>query len=143
MRFWDSSAIVPLIVEEQTSRLCRRLLRADQTIIVWALTRTEVCSALCRQHREQRLTTEELVRAVARLDTLAEHWTEIDALAAVRERAERLLRGHPLRAADSLQLAAALIACRDRPKHLPLVAGDEILVRAAEREGFTVIVPVV
>ncbi len=112
-------------------------------MIVWALSHTEVCSALCRQHREKRLTTQELERAVTRLDTLAEYWTEIDALAAVRERAERLLRGHPLRAADALQLAAALIACRDHPKHLALVAGDEILVRAAEREGFTVIVPAV
>jgi predicted nucleic acid-binding protein len=141
MMFWDSSAIVPLIVEERTSQRCRQLLRADQRMIVWALSRTEVCSALCRQQREQRLTTEELDRALGRLDTLAAFWTEIDALAAVRERAERLLLGHPLRAADALQLAAALIACRDRPKHLALVASDETLVRSAAREGFTVIVP--
>jgi len=44
MRFWDSSALVPLIVEEERSSRCRVLRRADRTMVVWALSRTELVS---------------------------------------------------------------------------------------------------
>jgi hypothetical protein len=57
----------------------------------------------------------------------------------VRRTAERLLRTHPLRAADSLQLAAALIASDHDPRSLELVCMDERLKSAARREGFTVL----
>jgi uncharacterized protein len=57
----------------------------------------------------------------------------------VRRTAERLLRTHPLRAAGSLQLAAALIAADHNPTSLDIVCLDARLSRSARREGFTVI----
>jgi hypothetical protein len=51
----------------------------------------------------------------------------------------RLLRNHPLRAADALQLAAALIASEETPQTLEFICLDDRLALAARREGFTVI----
>ncbi|MBI4616716.1 MAG: type II toxin-antitoxin system VapC family toxin [Planctomycetes bacterium] len=141
MRFWDSSAIVPLVVEEAASRSCRDHLRADRQVVVWCLTRTEVLSGLCRRRREGGLSQEDLARAESRLEKLAVRWDEVDAVLPVREAAERLLRVHALRAADALQLAAALVLVDHRPRRRPFVSLDEGLSAAAAAEGFEVLVP--
>jgi predicted nucleic acid-binding protein len=70
---------------------------------------------------------------------LVESWIEIDDLRAVRRRAQRLLETHELRAADSLQLAAALVLVSDRPERFPFLTLDERLAEAADREGFDVV----
>jgi predicted nucleic acid-binding protein len=140
MRFWDSSAIVPLIVEEAGSSACRRLLRADPGIGVWTLSPVEVLSAIWRRVRTGDMEHAGAVQATRRLDAVAAHWIEVDGLSAVRARAKRILAVHPLRAADALQLAAALVLSKDRP-HWPFVTGDVQLARVAELEGFDVIVP--
>jgi hypothetical protein len=57
----------------------------------------------------------------------------------VRRSAERLLRTHPLRTAESLQLAAALVAADHDPATLTVVSVDERLNAAARREGFVVL----
>lgn len=141
MRFWDSSALVSLIVEQRTSRAARALYRADPAVALWALTRTEIVSALQRLRREEVLDERGTSTALARLDALVDRATEITALESVRERAERALALHPLRAADAMQLAAALVLSRDRPRHRPFVVADARLAEAARREGFDVIVP--
>jgi predicted nucleic acid-binding protein len=140
MRFWDSSAIVPLIVEEAGSSACRSLLRADRAIAVWALSRVEVLSAIWREVRAERMERAAAMLASKRLDALAAAWTEVDGLVAVRARAERVVAVHPLRAADALQLAAALVLSKERPRW-PFVTGDRQLASVAELEGFAVIVP--
>jgi hypothetical protein len=142
VRFWDSSAIVPLLAEEPASRACREVLRRDGAQVVWWLTRTEALSALCRRQRDGALTRAELGRAAQRLEKLAARWAEVEPIPAVREAAERLLRLHRLRAADALQLGAALVAADDRPRGRPFVSLDDVLTEAAEREGFTAVVPV-
>lgn len=141
MRFWDSSAIVPLLVEERTSKACRAALRADAAMLVWCFTRTEVLSAIHREHRAGRLDAGAVRAAESRLDKLSARWSEVDALVETREVAERLLRMHPLRCADSLQLASALVAYDGRPRGRVFVVRDEVLAQAAEREGFDVVVP--
>lgn len=141
MRFWDSSAVVPLLVEEARSGACRALRRADRTMVVWVLTRTEVLSALHRLVREGHLKKSDLAPAVRRLDTLSSTWTEIDAVEPTRERAERALGVHVLTAADAMQLGAALVAARDRPKRRVFVTADERLADAARAEGFDAVLP--
>jgi len=138
MRFWDSSALVPLLVEEPLSASCRDLLRADAALAVWVLTRTEVCSAVRRKERAHELNRPQVRQALGRLVRLEAAWTEIDALRPVRDRADRLLAAHPLRAADALQLAAALLLVQERPAAFPFVTADERLSEAAEAEGFAV-----
>jgi len=141
LRFWDSSALVPLVVEEVTSKGCRHLLRTDKTQLVWCLSRTEILSALWRRHRESMLEADEVRKAERRLDALSARWAEVDAVPLVRDAAERLLRLHPLRAADALQLGAALVALGPRTRGRAFVALDDVLLRAAEREGFDALRP--
>jgi predicted nucleic acid-binding protein len=133
--------VVPLVVEEPTSSACRALLRTDPVQIVWCLTRTEVLSALWRRHRRGGLGDAVMARATDRLDRLGLPWAEVDAVALVREQAERMLRVHPLRAADALQLAAALVAFDGRVRGRAFVSLDDELGAAAAREGFDTVAP--
>jgi len=55
------------------------------------------------------------------------------------QQAIRLLRLHPLRAADAQQLAAALVLSDFEPRTLPFVTLDGQLAAAARREGFEVL----
>lgn len=136
MRFWDASAVVPLLVPESRSADCVRLLDADRVVIVWALTPVEVLSALHRKLRDEEVRGVDVERARRRLDSLRGAWSEVNDLELVRRRAERLLATHPLRAADALQLAAALVVCDEDPRRMPFVSLDENLNGAARREGF-------
>lgn len=138
MNFWDSSALVPLVVEEPTSPACRALLPATEPLAVWALAAIEVTSSLRRKEREGGLDAAGTQRALDRLDALAATWIEVEALAAVKARAARLLAVHPLRAADAVQLAAALVLVGDEPKGSMFVTRDVRLRDAARREGFGV-----
>ena len=78
-------------------------------------------------------------RAVRLLRQLAEAWHEIEPAIVVRERAMRILASHNLRAADALQLAAALVWVDERPSGRAFVCLDSRLRESAYREGFTVL----
>lgn len=138
MRFWDSSAIVPLIVAEATTERLLVGAAQDPVMCVWWGTEVECVSALSRLEREGTLTDSAIPVALARLDGLADSWNEVQPTAALRNTARRLLRVHPLRGADSLQLAAAIVASEGLPASLDMVTLDERLASAARREGFTV-----
>lgn len=139
MRFWDSSAIVSLLVPEQSSSACFRLLLKDPEVVVWALTPVEVLSAIHRRTRAGQLDHQSYEASQRRLDVLRSGWDEILDVEVVRARAERILAVHELRAADALQLAAALTASAERPRRVELVSLDQRLNEAARREGFTVL----
>src|SRR5262249_15540081 len=74
--------------------------------------------------------------ARAALSDLAAAWTEIAALGPVRDRAMRLVATHALRAADAMQLGAALVAVGDHPRGHAFVCADRRLRDAGRREGF-------
>jgi uncharacterized protein len=139
MRFWDSSAVIPLLVEESSSPQVRAAHAEDIGMVAWWATGVECVSALARLEREERLDAGDLGDALARLDELAAGWIEIQPVQRVRQSALRLLRVHPLRAGDALQLAAAIAAAEDHPSTMPFVTLDERLALAAQREGFRVI----
>lgn len=138
MRFWDSSAIAPLLLEQDQTTKLRKTYQEDHKQIVWCLTPVEIASAIARRSREG-LEQEGVQRAKADLQELAERWEEVISLDLVRARAIRLLSTHPLRAADAIQLAAALVASDERPESLPFVCLDDRLRDAARREGFKVL----
>ncbi len=141
MRFWDTSAILPVLVEEPASGAVARELGFDRLVVAWWGTRLECLSAIARRERDGSLEQRAVGTAVARLDEIAAAWTEVEPTDRIRATASRLLRTHPLRAADSLQLAAAITAADDAPSELPFVTLDTRLAVAAEREGFPVIRP--
>jgi predicted nucleic acid-binding protein len=141
MRFWDSSAIVPLLVGEASTDAVAAELERDRVVVTWWATEVECVSALTRLEREEALEAVSLTAALRRLGTLAAAWHEVEPIPLVRATAVRLLRVHPLRAADALQLAAAIVVAEDSPSALPFVTLDERLAAAAEREAFPVIRP--
>jgi predicted nucleic acid-binding protein len=139
MKFWDSSAVIPLLADEPTRKSMLQLLQQDPQVLIWWGTPIEIASALARLEREKSLTADEVSSALSKARQLADSWHEIVPSDAVRRTAERLLRAHPLRAADSLQLAAALIAADHDPSTLEIVCLDARLTSAARREGFAVL----
>ena len=78
--------------------------------------------------------------ALGRLAEFAAAWHEVQPVAPVRQIAIRLLRAR-LRAADSLQPAAALVAAEGEPATMAFVTLDDRLAIAADREGFLAIQP--
>ena len=138
MRFWDSSALVPLLVHEKESELCAGAYSTDREILIWTLTKVEVFSALCRRMRDGTLDDQTFETARNRMNDLFEAVYEVAAVDRVKERALRLLRVHPIRAADALQLAAVLIATQEKVDRLPVMCLDDRLTEAAKLEGFEV-----
>jgi predicted nucleic acid-binding protein len=138
MKFWDSSAIVPLCVEETATDRVLALVKQDPEVAIWWATPVECASAVARLEREAALTPAEAAEAFHRLDLLARAWFEIEPHDELREIARRLLRVHPLRAGDALQRAAAYLAAERRPPTLEVVTLDDRLRQAALKEGFRV-----
>ncbi len=136
MRFWDSSAVVPLLAAETASRPVRALYLEDPEPVVWWATPVECASAIARLERKEALTAADAAVAFARLDALAASWLQVEPSDEIRETARRLLRVHPLRAAAALQLAAAFMAAEGRPPSMTFVTLDDRLRAAAGREGF-------
>ena len=139
MRYWDSSAIVPLIVGESLSKAAADCLKADAGIITWWVTPVECVSALARREREGHLATAGAMQAIKRLGVLREQWVEVEPSQQVRDLSLRLLRVHPLRAADALQLAAAMVIRDGYGASLSFVCCDDRLQLAAEKEGLDVL----
>ena len=139
MKFWDTSAVVPLCVAEPATSRVRAIAARDPSLVVWWATRTECLSAFARLRRERTLPASTVTRAERTLMALAREWSEVLAGEGLRSRAERLLGVHPLRAADAFQLAAALVWSRGETRLHTLVSLDERLREAGEREGFQVL----
>lgn len=139
MRFWDSSALVPLLVAEDTSEPLEELFQDTESVAVWWGTEVECASAVARLERMGQLTPTETNEAFQQLQELAQIWHLIDPVETIRVSAKRFLRVHRLRAADALQLAAAFLVAEGRPASLEIVCLDDRLVAAAQKEGFQVI----
>lgn len=137
MKFWDSSAITPLLIEEADTALRAEQLRADPDLLVWYGTLPEIESAICRRLREKSIDPTQAEAARNRLNSIAAAWFEVQPTQLLRSRAMRLLRLHPLRAADAMQLAAALIAFRENTTGNSFLTGDHRLATAATLEGFS------
>ncbi|MCP4756652.1 MAG: type II toxin-antitoxin system VapC family toxin [Proteobacteria bacterium] len=138
MKFWDSSALVPLLVEERETEYCLKTLGQDREMLVWCLSRVEVVSALCRKLRESTLNDADFQEAKRLLNAYLDHTREVVSIERVKNRAVRLLEVHPLRAADACQLAAALVSAQEEPSRLEIVCFDDRLSKAAVKEGFAV-----
>ncbi len=137
MRFWDASALVPLCVKQQPiSRIARELLTEDSGVAVWWGTPVECWAAFARLRREKFLEGGAEEAALSRLRLLKDAWTEVQPSEEVRAHAARLLRLHPLRALDVLQLAAALVWAGTPPTG-EMVVFDQRLQEAARLEGLT------
>ena len=139
MKFWDASAVIPLLLREPNSVAIRKLLARDPGLVAWWGTPVECISAFARLRRDGILTLGVERRLRSLVGRLVADWTEVLPGNGVREHAGRLLLRHPLRAADSLQLAAAMVWADGNPGEREFVCLDRRLREVASREGFRVV----
>lgn len=139
MIFWDASAVIPLCIDEPHSKAAKGISDEDGAMAAWWGSPVECLSAFARLRRENILTTEEEDQLRQLLARLSETWTEIKPSREVRDLAARVLLLHPLSAADSLQLAAALVWAGKSPMGHKFACLDKRLREAARKEGFTVV----
>ncbi len=136
MIFWDASAIIPLCIDEPQSKAVKGILKKDTSMAVWWGSIVECHSAIARLRRDKVIKNAEEDQARHILAILTDAWTEIEPSRDIRDTASRLMLLHPLRAADSLQLAAALVWAGRAPKGHGFVCLDNRLRDAARKEGF-------
>ena len=139
MRYWDSSAIIPILISEPRSAELRELSDDGGQLAAWWGTTVECTSAIARRERAGHLGPDDSADALGTLGKVADHWIEVPPSAELRNDARRLVRVHDLRAADAFQLAAAQVASDGRPETLEFVTLDDRLALAARREGFPVL----
>jgi uncharacterized protein len=141
VKFWDTSALLPLFVEEPATESCTALLSSDPSVIVWEGTSVELLSALSR-YRQHASGFDDLWPGV-RHEMLErwETWSRVADMGKASLRARRLVNVHPLKSGDAYQLAAALVACEDQPQWLTVVTRDLTMAAAARLEGFRVAIP--
>ncbi len=136
--FWDTSALVPLCVQQQPSTAVRQLLEQHEMAVWWA-TPVEMRSAFERLLRMGRLNILEHATAGARLEKLRRGWRELQPSEVLRSQAETLLMNYALKAADALQLAAAWVWCSGAPQDYVFISGDTQLLEAARQVGFQIV----
>jgi predicted nucleic acid-binding protein len=139
VRFWDASAVLPLIVNEPGSELVVPWLKEDAEIVLWGWSRVEIASAIERRAREGNLSGAVRAALLSRAERLANDAHEVLDVSAVRARAIAILARHALRAADAAQLGAALLVAEPEPASLTMVVLDRRLAAAAAREGLQVL----
>ena len=134
MRFWDSSALVPLLSDEEKTDVVRALFQQDRNIVTAFITPVEVISAICRKAGVNR----DLRRsAMLRYAVLKANWTLVDDYEQLMISAHSIAAQRCLRTGDAIQLACAIRARPD--KSLPFVSFDEELLEAAAAEGFPIL----
>jgi hypothetical protein len=135
--FWDTSAIIPVLLPEPRSAALTEALAADREVTVWWGAPVECLSAIYGRHRESPVPAPLLTEALSRLRALVEDADTVTPTDEARRRAGRLVAAHPLRAADALQLGAALVWCEEQSHGEVFVCLDDRLREAARREGFS------
>jgi len=137
--FWDTSAIIPVLLPEPRSAALTEALASDREVTLWWGTPVECLSAVYRRHRDSPVPAPLLTEALNRLRALVEDADTVSPTDEVRRRAGRLVAAHPLRAADALQLGAALVWCEEQSHGEVFVCLDDRLREAARREGFSLL----
>lgn len=136
--FWDASALAPLCVPGRVDLRTRRVFK-ENAVAAWWGAAVEIAGAVARLRREGHVTAAQADSAGKRLDMLRRSWREVQPVPMVRDLAMEQIVRYDLRAADALQLAAALVWCKSRPARRLFVCADRRLAAAARQAGFTVV----
>jgi predicted nucleic acid-binding protein len=137
--FWDTSVLLTLACQQNLSKQARQLWRKASRVVVWWGTPVEMRSAISRLERQGHLTTQELQFALRRQEAMRDQWREIAPSDKLRDLAETLPDTYGLLTLDALQLAAALVWCKEKPKGRVFICADRDLANAAQRAGFTIL----
>jgi predicted nucleic acid-binding protein len=137
MSFWDASALVSLVLLEDSAEQLQRYWAVESEVVVWWGTTLECESAIARRAREG-LRPAEVALARTTLVEIERFWIEVPPDDSVRDLAATFVRRRALRAGDSLQLAAAAHISASRAELIRFVTLDSRLAQAAAAEGFPV-----
>ena len=108
-------------------------------MVVWWGIWIECSVAVSRLRREEKLSEESQEETRAALDELAADWQEVEPTHELRLLAMPVSKAYPLKAADTLQLVAALRWCEGNTDGANFVCLDNRLRQAAKDEGFDVL----
>jgi predicted nucleic acid-binding protein len=133
--FWDASALVPLCVVQGSTPSVVRLYKSYPAVVWWA-TPVEIASALALLVRTREISSGDCAKARQVAAALAEEWSVVQPSNALCARATQLVERYDLRAADAMQLAAALGWCENVPRGEIFLTADQKLREAAVRSGF-------
>lgn len=137
MRYYDTSALVKQYLQEAGSKLVLELLKSGEKVYTASLTYAETHAAFSRRTREGRLTRETTKRLALRFDKDWESYDIVVLSENVFRLARQMLYRHPLRSADAIHLASALLLARTSPRSSwSFVCADGRLCDAAKSEGF-------
>ena len=133
--YFDTSAIIPLIIEEPSSPIASRLWDDAERIVSVRVMYPEARAALARAERMRRMTRGQHTAAIAELESIIGQVDQIEINAALARLAGDLADAHGLHGYDAVHLAAAATAADNE---LVVVTGDADLSRAATALGFSV-----
>lgn len=136
MNFWDTSALVPLFVQEKSTGPVADRYEKMPAILAAHHAVTECASAFCRLEREGKLSPVQLADILENLHEESRTWNRVQMSSSLERCAIRCLRIHPLRAMDALHLASALMITADNPRACVFHTLDVRLSEAAAKEGF-------
>jgi len=130
--YFDTSAMIPLLVEEPLSKIAERVWQQASWVASARVSYVEARAGLARACRMERISPPELREAVEGLETLHRQMHQVEITADLVERAGQLAEELALRAYDAIQLAAAASLDVD---DLIVVTGDRQLAAAAQTLG--------
>jgi predicted nucleic acid-binding protein len=134
--FWDASVLVPLcVIQPQTVQAVSFF--SSYRVSVWWATRVEMTSAFVRLLRSQEIDSQTYAQAQLEAERYANRWHVVEPSARIALNARAVLEHYPLRAADALQLTAAMELCEGKPQGNVFLTFDKRLQAAAGLAGFT------
>jgi predicted nucleic acid-binding protein len=137
--FWDSSALIPCLIQQEATTKARQWLHKRSRPVVCWLTVVEINSALARLLHEGALSRNGHNVAIKQLRRLESRWVEVLPTTGLRRLANELLYKYELRTVDALQLASAMVWCNEHPRNRSFITLDPRLANAAAAAEFQVI----
>lgn len=132
--YFDTSALVPLVIEEPGSIAAGELWDAAEHLVSVRLIYPEARAALAQAVRMDRVTPSQGQELVQEVDSLYEQLDRLEVDTSLVRRAGDLAARFALRGYDAVHLAAAE---RLRDPEIVVVAGDGPLLRAAANLGLS------
>lgn len=139
MRFWDSSALLSLMIDDVHTSRANAILNTDDVIVASFISPVEVSSGLWRRRHASELSAAQHWNADEQFADLSRSWMTVDDVNRIVDEALSLLSRHALRTGDAVQLGSAIVARRTLRTTLRFVTFDKRLAVAARAEGFSVL----
>jgi len=139
MKFWDTSALFPLLVFDVHSHRSRVILNEDREIVASFITPVEINSSIWRRRHANLLDSERHRTADAHFAALTSNWITVGHVREVVDASLSVVSRHSLRSGDAIQLGAAVVARRFLGADLRFVTFDKQLAAVATAEGFHVV----